>query len=448
MRVKGSKGRIAIVTVIALVLCLSGGSAIQRIEQMKQAWTGSATAARLLSIAQIPQSGETCLMDEPSPDADSGFAASALFAAFKAQSVYAAQSGDTSRVVDISRPALRTIQDTDSIYTAVAVDTRSNEVFLQDNNKWAIRVFDRLESTPPNARLSEPKRVISGPKTQLQFNSAVYIDPKNGDLYSVENDTGDSIVVFNHDANGDVEPVRELHVAHRGFAVAVDEEKEEMFLSVNNPPQVAVYRKTASGEEKPVRVLRGEHTRLADAHGIAIDLENKLLFVNNWGSFTTEASVSGGRSDSASITIYALDAKGDSAPLRVIQGPRTQLNWPGTMALDPASGDLYVADDNGQSLLVFRGSTDNGDVAPTRVIAGNKTGLSYPVGLTIDSKNKELWAVNLGNSSATVYPLDANGNVAPLRRIRSAPSNKVSLRFGKTSTVAYDTKREQILVPN
>ena len=431
MRVR-SKGRIAIVAGIAFVLVLSGSSAIQR-------------SPRLVSIEPIPLAGETCLMDDPV--ADPGLMASDLFAAFKAHTVYAAQASEANRAQEVTRPALRTIQDTDSIYTAVAVDTRSNEVFLQDNNKWAIRVFDRLENTPANARLSEPKRVISGAKTQLQFNSAVYIDPNNGDVYSVENDTGDSIVVFNHDANGDVEPVRELHVAHRGFAVAVDEEKQEMLLSVNNPPQVAVYRKSASGEEKPVRVLRGERTRLADAHGIAIDPRNKLLFVNNWGSFTTEGTVSGGRSNSASINVYAMDAQGDTAPLRVIQGPKTQLNWPGTMALDPNTGDLYVANDNGQSLLVFR-STDNGDVAPTRVIAGNRTGLSYPVGLTIDTKNRELWAVNLGNSSATVYPLDANGNVAPLRKIRSAPSNKVSLRFGKTSTVAYDTKREQILVPN
>jgi 6-phosphogluconolactonase (cycloisomerase 2 family) len=431
MRVR-SKGRIAIVAAVA-VLCLSGSSEIQQ-------------TARLVSIEPISLAGETCLMDDSV--ADPGLMASDLFAAFRAHTVFAAQTTDPNRAVEVTRPALRTIQDTDSIYSAVAVDARSNEVFLQDNNKWAIRVFDRLENTPPNARLSEPKRVISGPKTQLQFNSAVYIDPNNGDVYSVENDTGDSIVVFNHDANGDVEPVRELHVAHRGFAVAVDEEKQEMLLSVNNPPQVAVYRKAASGEEKPVRVLRGERTRLADAHGIAIDPRNKLLFVNNWGSFTTEGTVSGGRSDSASITIYTIDAQGDTAPLRVIQGPKTQLEWPGTMALDPETGDLYVANDNGQSLLVFRGSTDRGDVAPTRVIAGNKTGLSYPVGLTIDTKNRELWAVNLGNSSATVYPLDANGNVAPLRKIRSAPSNKVSLRFGKTSTVAYDTKREQILVPN
>jgi DNA-binding beta-propeller fold protein YncE len=438
MRKRSSKGVLAIVTVLTVVVCLSAGSSV---------WQHPARSAQLVSIERLPLAGETCLPEELSSDLAPGSITRNLFAALQAGTVYAAQSGNGASG-EVTRPALRTIQDTDSVYTAVAVDTRSNEVFLQENNKWSIQVFNRLENTPPNAARSEPKRLISGPKTQLQFNSAIYIDPKNGDIYSVENDTGDSIVVFAHDANGDVEPVRELHVAHRGFAVAVDEEKEEIYLSVNNPPQVAVYRKTASGEEKPVRVLRGEQTRLADSHGIAIDPNNKLLFVNNWGNFTTEGNVSGGRSNPASITIYSMDAQGDSAPVRVIQGPKTQLNWPGTMALDPDTGDLYVANDEGQSLLVFHGTTDNGDVVPSRVIKGNTTGLNYPVGLTIDTRNKELWAVNLGSYSATVYPLAASGNVAPLRTIRSAPLRKPALRFGKTSTVAYDTKREQILVPN
>lgn len=438
MRLKSSKTGITIFAATALVLYLGSASWIH--------WnTGG--SAQLISIAQIAPAGETCFMGEAGAGPEAGFAAHDLFAAFTAQTVYAGQS-DGSSATDVTRPSLRTIQDTDSIYTAVAVDTRSNEVYLQDNNKWGINVFNRLENTPARAARSEPKRVINGPNTQLQFNSAIYIDPNNGDIYSVENDTGDSIVVFAHDSNGNVEPVRELHVAHRGFAVAVDEEKQEIYLSVNNPPQVAVYRKTASGEEKPLRVLRGERTRLADAHGIAIDLKNGLLFVNNWGNFTTEGTVSGGRSGTPSINIYTIDAKGDTAPIRVIQGPKTQLNWPGTMALDPDTGDLYVANDEGQSVLVFQGTKANGDVAPTRVVKGDKTGLNYPVGLTIDTKNKELWAVNLGNSSATVYPMAANGNVSPVRTIRSAPLGKVSLRFGKTSTVAYDSKREQILVPN
>jgi DNA-binding beta-propeller fold protein YncE len=438
MRKRNLKSAIAIVAVLTFVVCLGSSWFRQQ----------SAGSAHLISIEPLALDGETCFPEENNSSATASFTTRNLFAALQARTVYAAQTGNSPGAVDVARPALRTIQDTDSIYTAVAVDTQSNEVFLQENNKWGIQVFNRMENTPPNAARSEPKRLISGSKTQLQFNSALYIDPKNQDVYSVENDTGDSIVVFAHDANGDVEPVRELHVAHRGFAVAVDEDKQEIYLSVNNPPQVAVYRKTASGEEKALRVLRGEKTRLADSHGIAIDPKNKLLFVNNWGSFTTEGTVSGGRSDTASITVYAMDAQGDTAPVRVIQGPKTQLNWPGIMALDSDTGDLYVANDEGQSLLVFHGTTDNGDVTPARIIKGSNTRLSYPIGLTIDTKNKELWAVNLGNSSATVYSLAANGNVAPVRMIRGAPLNKNSLRFGKTSTVAYDTKRDQILVPN
>jgi hypothetical protein len=66
----------------------------------------------------------------------------------------------------------------------------------------------------------------------------------------------------------------------------------------------------------------------------------------------------------------------------------------------------------------------------------------------VDTKNKEIWASNIGNSSATVYPITANGDVAPLRMIRGAEENKQSLRFGKTEALAYDSKREQLLVPN
>jgi DNA-binding beta-propeller fold protein YncE len=117
------------------------------------------------------------------------------------------------------------------------------------------------------------------------------------------------------------------------------------------------------------------------------------------------------------------------------------------MSVNPDNGDLYVANDVGQSLLVFHG-TDKGDVAPARVIKGARTGLSYPTGVFVDAKNNEVWASNLGSSSATVYPLMANGDVAPLRAIRSAEENKASLRFGKTQALVYDPMREQILVPN
>ena len=84
------------------------------------------------------------------------------------------------------------------------------------------------------------------------------------------------------------------------------------------------------------------------------------------------------------------------------------------------------------------------------MIKGHPTpGLSYPVGVFVDGKNKEVWASNIGNSTATVYALlTATGDAAPLRIIRSAEEGKQSLRFGKTQALAYDSIREQVLVPN
>ena len=117
------------------------------------------------------------------------------------------------------------------------------------------------------------------------------------------------------------------------------------------------------------------------------------------------------------------------------------------MSLDTDSGELYVANDVEHSIIVFN-ETDKGDVPPKRVIKGKKTGLRNPTGVSVDKKNKELWVSNLGNSSATCYSLTANGDVAPLRTIRSAPAGKVSLKFGRTEAVAYDSKRQELLVPN
>ena len=442
MRVGKDKRRRAILAgVVVIAVGIFGLSTVERLQK-------NAGSARLVSIKQLPDLGEMCLWEPASANSSRTGASQGdnLFAVFQEGPVYAA-SQDAGRTGDVARPPVRNIRDTDPIYTAVTVDTRLDEVLLQDTNTWSIRVFNRLDNTPPNANRTEPKRLIGGPKTDVQFNSCVYVDPKNGDIYSVENDIGDSIVVFSHDANGDVEPIRKLKITHRGYAMTVDEENQELFLSVQYPPQVAVYRKTASGDEKPLRLLQGESTRLSDAHGIAIDTKNKLLFVNNWGNISDYSIAGTGRFEPPSITVYPLNVNGDTSPLRVIQGPKTQLNWPGAMSVDPERGELYVANDVGNAIIVFR-ETDRGDVQPSRVLKGNKTGLSYPTGVFVDTKNRELWASNLGNASATAYPLTASGDMAPLRTIRSAPAGKMSLRFGKTQAVAYDSKREQILVPN
>ena len=145
--------------------------------------------------------------------------------------------------------------------------------------------------------------------------------------------------------------------------------------------------------------------------------------------------------------MYARGASGDAAPLRVIQGPKTQMNWPTGIAVDPDRNELFVANDGGNSVLVFDASA-RGDAAPIRVIKGPKSQVSNPTGIYFDKKNNELWVASFGNHTAAVYDPTANGDVAPVRIIRSAPPNQPTPGLGNPHPVAYDTKREQILVPN
>ena len=385
----------------------------------------------------------------------------------------AARSFDEAARTDTSqRKPLRMIRDRYAAYSAVAVDPANNEVVLTDENLFSVLAYNRLANTPPTAALTEPKRAIGGLTTKIEFQSSVYIDPKNGDIYAVNNDTVDTLVVFFRKANGDVRPDRQLHTPHGTFGIAMDEEHEELLLTVQHDSAVVTFRKAAEGEEAPTRLLQGQHTLLADPHGIALDTKNDIIFVTNHGSVhqvADEATSSRRRRSSAnkanwplgfsnaipgsgknlppSITVYSRSASGDSAPLRVIQGPKTQMNWPTGIAFDARSNELFVANDMGDSVLVFDAAA-SGDVAPVRILKGPKSLIKNPTGVHVDTKNDELWVANFGNHTATVYELTASGDTPPLRVIRSAPIDQPTLSIGNPHPVAYDGKRQQLLVPN
>ncbi|PYS35001.1 MAG: hypothetical protein DMG14_28035, partial [Acidobacteria bacterium] len=182
-----------------------------------------------------------------------------LFSAFE-QTTYAAAQGAATG--DVTRPPVRQIWDTDPIYVSIAVNTATDEVVLQDTNEFGLRIFNRLDNTPATVSSLQSKKLIQGPKTKLEYHQGLYIDPKNGEIYSVASDNQDNILTFSHDASGNVAPVRELKVPHRGFAMAIDEEKQEMYVTIQYPPKIVVYRKGASGNDQPIRVLEGESTRL------------------------------------------------------------------------------------------------------------------------------------------------------------------------------------------
>jgi hypothetical protein len=85
---------------------------------------------------------------------------------------------------------------------------------------------------------------------------------------------------------------------------------------------------------------------------------------------------------------------------------------------------------------------------PQRVLKGPKTGIKNPTGLFVDTINNELVVSNMGNHSAVVFPRTSQGDVTPIRTIRGGPLGQPALQIGNPGAVAYDSKREEILVPN
>jgi DNA-binding beta-propeller fold protein YncE len=109
--------------------------------------------------------------------------------------------------------------------------------------------------------------------------------------------------------------------------------------------------------------------------------------------------------------------------------------------------ELYVTNTVMDEILVFPASA-TGNVAPIRVLKGPRTGINKPHGVFVDEKNDEIVVANFGNHAATVYPRSASGDVAPKRMIRAAPPGTPAVMFGNIGALAYDTRRNEIVVPN
>jgi DNA-binding beta-propeller fold protein YncE len=366
------------------------------------------------------------------------------------------------------------IEDPHFGFAGITVDIARNEVIIAEENISSIVIYDRMENTPPNAKMSEPKRMIGGEETFIEYACGVYVDPATGDVYSINNDTMNWLPVFGRDQKGNMKPKRKIGVPHTTAGMMVDEDTKELFLTIQDDHAVVVYDKYAEEEAPVKRVIQGKDTGMADPHGIGLDTKRGEIYVTNWGSNNSRPEweqgkggggfgrsarrgdfpvgrnrtyPSSGNFHPASVTVYKKDAVGNVKPLREIKGPKTGLDWPTSVAIHPERGEIYVANDTGHNVSVFPITAD-GDVAPIRVIAGPKTMIKNPTGVFADIKNNELWVANFGSHSATVFPFDASGNATPKRIIRSGPPDAGSPMLGNPHTVAFDTKRNEVLVAN
>jgi DNA-binding beta-propeller fold protein YncE len=432
--------------------------------------------AQLIAFEPFAEQADICLF----PDAPAAFADVRRGPSRSAAAQGAASAPQDNRPIYLDRAAARVIKDPYAGWSAIAVNPENNMVVVTDENLHRIVEFNRLDQTPANVEASTPRRVIEGVNTETEMLTGVYIDPKTLDIYATNNDTVNFMPVFSREALGNVRPDRLLATPHRSWGIAVDETRQELYMTIQSPSAVVVYRKAAADTEAPLRTLEGDATELNDPRGIAVDSVNNFLVISthghkrfyggdavstlrgSWEEFIERTGYPAqvtlrqlprrylpgvGQIGEPSINIYALNAKGNSAPLRVIKGPRTRLNWPSHVAVHEQRGEIFVANDADNSILVFK-LTDNGNVAPTRVISGPRSLVSAPTGLALDRVNSELWVANMGNYAVTVYPVTANGDAPPVRTIRGGPAGRVGLMIGNPGAIAYDSKRQELLVPN
>jgi len=397
------------------------------------------------------------------------FASMAVLALFISQNgAHSQGTGSTARSqraaspkivkpVDFNIAPVTDVADFYPTWNGVAVDPQNNIVAFSDLNRHSYYIYDR-EAHSEGGEVTPPLKHVSGNKAGLGYVAGIQLDPDKKVVYIAEND-GWGFRTFPYDADGNAAPQNLLATPHQVWGISLSRSRHEMLVGVEELHTVMVYKQDATKLEPPLRVIRGVHTGLADPHGVYMDAENNEIVVANHGNWSLyhpntyndkpplTIPISPGHFEQPSINFYPITANGDVKPVRMIQGPKTTLDWPMQIDVDAAHDEVAVADFGQDSVIFFR-RTDKGDVAPIREIKGPKTGIAGPVGVAIDTKNNEIFVANYADHTAVVFDRNASGDVPPKRIIRNAPAGAETCGFTNASSATYDSKRKQILVAN
>jgi hypothetical protein len=169
-------------------------------------------------------------------------------------------------------------------------------------------------------------------------------------------------------------------------------------------PQIAAFARLAGENVPPARVLEGQKTLISRTmHGFAYNSRRDEIVVM---SPLAQA-----------VLIFKGDSNGETPPVRVIQGPHTQIQ--GTpqgansiVSIDEVNDEVYVPGVPNVVLVFDLGAT--GDVAPKRVLRGI-TG-----SVQVDPIHN-LLMVNSGRAM-NIFDRTASGNVKP-KAVISGPKS-------------------------
>jgi hypothetical protein len=232
-------------------------------------------------------------------------------------------------------------------------------------------------------------------------------------------------------------------------AIRYDESRDEFYVTNPFAQAILAFRGGADGQEAPLRIIQGPHTRLENPDTLEIDPVNNEIAVPQ-------------KDD---ILFYPLTANGDVAPARMFHGGRKN-GWTtatGGIAIDPIHNVVVVAGtiltdanvwhspygDNRESLIILE-RTGNGDVKPLRVIRGPQTGMHAIRQMRIEPESG--WIVITQMTSGEipapqgtyvgVYSINDSGDVPPRWEIEGKPSNDMKKPHG----IALDPRHKEVVI--
>jgi hypothetical protein len=178
-------------------------------------------------------------------------------------------------------------------------------------------------------------------------------------------------------------------------------------------PRIGTFARLANGNVKPSRIIWGRETKLSRTmHGLYYDAKHDEVVV--------PVALAG------AVLSFRGDFNGQDAPIRVLQGPKTRIQRPDTLYVDPIHDEVFV--DQGDTAILVFDRTASGDVPPKRVIEGKKTLLRSIFGVAVDPVRNLLLVANRSEGGedsdvpdgVLVFNRTDEGDVAP-RAIIAGP---------------------------
>src|ERR1700731_1064958 len=137
-------------------------------------------------------------------------------------------------------PPIRMVSDPYPTFNGISLDPANNRVAMSDENRKSVLVYDRTGGDK-SAAVTSPLRQTTGPESQIGYIAGIMFDAAHHEIYAVNNDLDDRIVVFDDEAHGDIKPKRGLSVPHKAWGLSLNPAADQFAISVQQLSMVAIY---------------------------------------------------------------------------------------------------------------------------------------------------------------------------------------------------------------